>query len=325
MALIQNTGQTSDGSVVPIPVGGLVVSTQTPLAANGVFATPIVKYRGNESIHFSVSTDQIGSYVIEYFKDGSKISFSPGAVTFDPSVVSMFQSALAGKGDSFRITYTNGSVAQGTFYLEVRFSDGAQQTFRSLGSPAAPTNMAGTTHAVVEARTNGSGNYNQVTGTFSGSKYAQDVYIVNPTTAPTTQPVSGTVSVSNQPTSYESLGVGGVTDAMQLDATKSGSVIALLKGLLQESIPAGTTGTFTAISLAANVQQTIAANANRKQLIISSTSGTILVAVGFTATANNWSYRIVTNGTVEIDEYVAPVSVSLFSTSASTVNVTQII
>lgn len=307
MALIQNTGKTSLGAAVPIPVGGLVASSSTPLAANGMFATDILPYNGNDSIHFSIMADQLGTYQVEYYKGGNKINFITAPVTFDPAVVMAFQGALAGKGDAFRLIYRNGSVAQTAFYMEVRFSDTAQQTFRSLGIPASSTNMAGTTHAVIEGRVNGTGNYNQVTATPNASKIAMDVNVVN------------------QAGSYETAGVGSISDAPVTDQTKPGSVIALLKGLLAETIAPATTGTFTAISLSANVQQTIAANPNRKQLIISSVSGTILIAIGFNATASNWSYRIVTNGTVEIDEVQAPVSVSLFSTSTSTVNVTQII
>lgn len=347
MALIQNTGVTPTGATVPIPVAGLVASTQIPLAANGVYSTDILPYKGNDSIHFSIVSDQIGSYAVEYYRGGTKINFQGNTVTFDPTIVSSFQGALAGKGDSFKIIYTNGATAQGTFYLEVRFSDISQQTQRSLGVPASATNMAGTTHAVIEGRTNGTGNYNQVTTTPVGAKIGQDVNILNPVAATDVSALTngsqrtiivdgnntirGTVTnpfgvqVTNQPTSYESIGIGGIADAMQLDATKSGSVIALLKGLLQESIPAGTTGTFTAITLVANTAQTIAANANRKQVIISSTNGTILIGVGFTATASNWSYRIVTNGMVEIEQFAAPLAISLFSTSASNVNVTQVI
>lgn len=147
---------------------------------------------------------------------------------------------------------------------------------------------------------------------------------------PATQPVS----ISSQPlptgastSALQTAGntsLGSPSDAAVVDPTSNGSIIALLKGLLQETVSAGTSGTFTAISLVANVGQSIAANPNRKMVIISSVTGTILIGVGFTATSTNWSYRAVTNATVEIPTTGAPLLISFFATSNSTVNVTQI-
>lgn len=118
--------------------------------------------------------------------------------------------------------------------------------------------------------------------------------------------------------------LGSPSDAAVVDPMQNGSVISLLKGLLQESIAAGTTGVAQDITLVANIAQTIPANTNRKGLIISSTNGTILIGVGFTATATRWSYRIVTNGVVEIPEHWAGLLISLLSTSAGTATATLI-
>lgn len=340
MALLQNTGRTPTGEMIAVPVAGVANFTTTPLAANAVWDSGIIKYAGNEAVHFALQADQAGTYTIEYYQGVTKINFTGNPTPYDPTIVTAFQGALSGKGDGFKLIYTNGSVAQTSFYLEIRFGDDIQQTLRSLGVPASSTNMAGTTHAAIEGRENGAGGYKQATVTASGAKNGIDVNVINATS---TQPVSGTVAVNNFPvTQAVSVGtlplptgastaakqdvgntsLGALTDAAVTDPTQAGSIIALLKGLLQETLSPATSSTFQAISLAANVQQTIAANANRKGAVIFSVSGTILVGCGFTATANNYTYRIVTNGLVEIPELYAGLAISLFSTAASTVNVT---
>lgn len=497
MAFLQNTGQNPQGQSVPIPVAGIAQTTTQALSANQSWDSGIMPYKGNEAVHFAIASDVAGTYSIQYYLNGQLISFTGNPTAYDPDMVNSFQGALSGKGDSFKLVYTNGPVAQSRFYLEIRFGDDIQQTLRSIGVPISATNMGSTTHAVIEGREDGTGNYKQATVTTAGSKTAQDVNVVNASAAtdvsalakeatlkdgsqktqitnlpatqaisgtvsvsnlPATQPVSGTVAVNNFPASQNvavsnfpatqpvsgSLGVNnfpanqtvsgtvavsnfpstqpisgnvgitgqvaisnlpstqpvsgtvainnlpsiqqvsgnisvsnfpssqavtgniGITgqvgisnfpvtqaisaaslplptgastsakqdtgntalgtpaDAVIVDPTASASIISLLKGLLQESVAAGTTGTLSSIVLVANVQQTIAANVNRKMVVVSSTSGTILIGVGFTATATNWSYRIVTNGTLELPASAAGLSISLLSTSASTVNLTQI-
>lgn len=118
--------------------------------------------------------------------------------------------------------------------------------------------------------------------------------------------------------------IGNQNDPIVTDATQNASLISLTKGILQESIAPATVGAFQDIALTANVAQTIPANANRKGLIISSSNGTILIGIGYTATATRWSYRVVTNGSMDIPEHWAPLSVSLISTAVSTATATLI-
>jgi hypothetical protein len=200
MALINLTGQDPTGATKPIPVAGLAKSTTSILPANASWNTGIISYNGNEAVHFAISSDVSGTYIIEYFLNGQLISFTGNPTFYDPAIVNSFQGALSGKGDSFRLTYTNGSTAQTRFYLEVRFGDDIQETLRSIGTPISSTNLGSTTHAVIEGRENGTGNYKQATLTENNGKVAQDVFILN---QQSTQPVSGTVTVSNFPTSTE--------------------------------------------------------------------------------------------------------------------------
>lgn len=143
-----------------------------------------------------------------------------------------------------------------------------------------------------------------------------------------TQPVSlasiplatGASSSALQTTGNNSL--GATSDAFVTDPTQSASIIALLKGLLQETLAPATTGSFQAVNLAANVQQTVTGNSSAKGRLIFSTNGTILIAFGFTATATNYSVRIVTNGFYEVPPLLSLLPISLFSTAAAAVNIT---
>ena len=156
-------------------------------------------------------------------------------------------------------------------------------------------------------------------------------------TFPTTQPVSatslplptGASTSALQTTGNISLSnidadLGSPTDPVVTDATQTATVTSLLKGILQKGIAPATASTFQDIALAANVAQTIPANVNRKGIIVSSSSGTILIGIGYVPTVSRWSYRIVTNGSFDIPEHWAPLSVSLLSTTSATATATLI-
>lgn len=93
---------------------------------------------------------------------------------------------------------------------------------------------------------------------------------------------------------------------------------------LKVSTQIATAGVPQDVTLVANVAQTIPADATREGVIVASSNGTILVGVGFVPTATRWSYRVVTNGVVEILPPHAPLAISLISTAAATATVTKI-
>lgn len=281
MALIQNTGQSPDGSTHAIPIAGVAASTTTPLAANAKWDSGIQSYNGNESAHFSIQADQIGSYMIEYYKDGTKINFTGQATPYDPAVVSAFQGALSGKGTAFKLIYTNGSVAQTQFYAEIRFADITQETLRSIGIPMSATNLGSSAHSVIEGRESGTGNYKQATATTNGSKIGLDVNVLNPsgdnsglaqdaTLTGGTQrtiivngnnqilgsnanPVS--VSVTNQPTTQPvsvsalPLPTGASTGALQTTGNTSLANIDNDLGALNDAQATNSTGSASVIAL----------------------------------------------------------------------------
>lgn len=252
MTFVSNKGTTPSGQQVPIPVAGMAASTTTPLAANASWNSGIIPYNGNLAVHFSLQSDQAGSYIIEYFLNGVKVNFTGNVTPYEPNSVPAFQGGLMGKADSIKITYTNGSVAQTSFYFEVVFADKLQETLRSIGTPMSSTNMGSTAHVAIEGRTDGSGSYKQTTVTTSGNKQALDVNIVNPsstdvsllakdatvakastqtdgtqktqvTNFPASQAVTGTFFQATQPISANSLPLptGATTVANQTTANTS--------------------------------------------------------------------------------------------------------
>lgn len=189
-----------------------------------------------------------------------------------------------------------------------------------------------------------------VSGSVSVSNFPANQVVSGTVTAnvtfPTTQAVSGSVSVSNLPatqaisaaalplpsgastSSKQDIGnaaLGSISDLVVLDPTQNASIISLLKGLLSESLAQPSSGSATTYSLTANVATNIPANNNGKGRLIYSSSGTILIGFGFTATATLFSVRIITNGFYEVPPLWSNLSISLFSTAASSVNVTTLV
>lgn len=324
MALLANKGKLPDGKTQDFPISGIAAITTTPLGVSGIWDSGVLPYNGATTVDYQIVSDQTGTFKVTYYDADltTPLNFMPASGTYSPTQGTPspfpFQSTFNAKGYGIKFTYTNGSVAQTQFLLAIMFGQSSQETQQSTVTPITDTNKALVSKGTMQGKEDATGTRKEITTTTSSSKTGMDVNIINPTA-----PVSS-VSVSNfpatQPVSNASL--GSTSDTLVTDPTQSGSIVALLKGLLQESVAQASTGSFTAYTLVANTAQTIAANGNGKGRIITSVSGTILIAVGFTATASNWSYRIVTNGTVEIRPEWGALPVSLFSTAAGNVNVT---
>lgn len=293
MTYLPSQGTAPDGSATAIPVSGRIKGNITPLGANASWSTGWIDTDDYVSVITSVFSNVSGSYLLEYSEDnGASQSLQP--ITIQYNVPGQVRKGMFDPSARYvRFTYTNGATAQTSFNFSVNLNTSQGQTSNeTLNAVGADTRTAQWTKTRIETKTSDSTN-----------DYA---------------PIYRTGNALN----VNDSDIGSTTDTLVTDPTQAGTVIALLKGLLQESVAQASTGTFTAYSLAANVAQTIPAASNGKGRIITSVSGTILVAVGFTATANNYSYRIVTNGTVEIRPEWGTLAVSLFSTTASTVNVT---
>lgn len=460
MSNVKNTAQLPNGTVLAVPLSGVVASTTGILAAGQTWETEIIPYNGRDSVLFVLSSDVQGTYTVEWYNGQQKIDFMGNATTYNPNATPAFQVGIQVKANGVKFKYVNGDTPQTRFYGEVRLSPNLlQESLRSVGSPTSSTNLAGTVHSVIEGREDGTGSYAQATVTIlEDGKVAQDVNVIggiNATIDSTTpinvnvanstpitvkgkveldgianlataakQDVNHTdlqailtrlgqqltvnttdistlatqataaqiltalnsiltklasgVEIDNSTgnalsvthiTGYSTeatlllaknllndiytklsasiaitasslpLPTGASTSALQTDlntaigtkadpivtdATQSASLISIMKGLLQEGLAQPSTGTAQTVSLAANVAQTIPANNNGKGRLIFSVSGTIFIGFGFTATASLYSVRIITNGFYEVPPLWSNLSISLFATASSTVNVTTL-
>lgn len=325
MALIKNTGVTPLGEELAIPIGGIATYSVTPLTANAVWSSPIIRYNGNLSVRFAIQSDVTGTYVIEYYMGNTKIPFMGNTTTYNPAIVQSFQGALEGKADGIKIIYTNGSVKQNSFYIEISLGEQVQQTHRSLGVPASATNMAGVVHSAIEGRSDGAGDYKQLTVTSSGNKNGIDVNVLNPSGSLDVSTLAKDINLTNgsQKTQVTNFPATQVVTASALPLPTGASTEATLAQVLAKLSP-GTTGTFQLLTLAANVQQTISANQNRKMIVILSPGTEVKVALGFTASATNYSYRVIKDGVLEIEDKAASLAISIFAAGSANVNVTLI-
>lgn len=261
MANINPTVRTPDGKQIAAPASGVAQRTTTALAIGASWDTGIVYYTGNRNIQISFASDQNGSFKVEYFDSNGTLLPFMGNTTAYNAADGVFQAGIAAKGDAVKITYTNNGTAQTSFFFELALlNTPIQETLRSVSTPMSATNLASTTHAVVEGREAATGSYKQATVSQVGDKVALDVNVINrsnetqkvevtnPTavTFPTTQQVSGSVSVSNlpatQPISAASLPLpaGAATSAKQDTGNAS---LASIDSKLTNPIPVSFAGT----------------------------------------------------------------------------------
>lgn len=127
--------QQPDGDYVNTPADGNVYTHGTPLGASGTFTTEGFDTDGWKAIELYIATDQVSlqdGIVVEYTPDsqaatpvwypGPKFTYGADAVTAG-FVVKRFAPAL----DGFRLTYTNGGTAQGSFFLSMELKNGATE------------------------------------------------------------------------------------------------------------------------------------------------------------------------------------------------------
>lgn len=244
------SGQSPLG-IVPVAVAGMAAMSTALLSANAVWDSGVLYYNGNTSVDYQIFSDVSGALVVTYYNsDGSLLPFTPANVSYDPTIIASFQSAFNAKGYGVRFVYTNGATAQTKFQLSIGFSNHVQQTLQSLLTAIPDTNLAGVVKGTVQAKQDATGTRKELTGTASGTKFAVDVNVVNPTAQtatdvsalakdatltngtqktalvagtaaigsvsvsnlPATQPVSGNVGVNNFPATQQVTGTVAVSN-----------------------------------------------------------------------------------------------------------------
>lgn len=103
---------------------------------------------------------------------------------------------------------------------------------------------------------------------------------------PATQPVSGTVAVSNP----------GLTDT-QLRATP-----VPVSGTVSVGAPS-TLATVTNVSVGTSVVTLSASNAAKKRVHVYNETGTLFVKLGSAASASSYTFRLTANTAIEIEDY----------------------
>lgn len=323
MTYLPNQGQSPDGKLSTIPVGGSIFDTITPLGSGQSISTGWIDTKGYGALLYILRSDKessIGGITVEYSKDANTVIMGGSAGTYT-EVNQLTQTALVPKARYTRITYTNGSTTQTSFYFEVKLSTTLiQPTENSINKSVTPTNLALITKGPIEAD-DGSGSYAGVTRTGT----SLNVHVDNPSSStvdttllaknitltdgsqktqvtnfPTIQPVSGTVGVNN---------------------TDYAKDVSLTNGNQKTQVIGPTTASVTTATTLATVTTVLPANPNRRGASFFSVTGTILIKLGAGASTTNYTARVVTNGLYELQK---PVYTGVITAiGAGTLNVTE--
>ncbi len=159
-----------------------------------------------------------------------------------------------------------------------------------------------------------------VSATFTPSG-TQDVNIVGTTV---TQPVSGTVSVSNFPATQPVSGTVAISSVGGTVAVTGPLTDTQLRAAVVPVTEAGANATVTQLVLVGNTSATaLAANPNRKGVIIFNPAQPFYIKFGTTASTTSFTYKITAaNTTTELANYTGRIDV--MSQNAQTINITEV-
>ncbi len=130
-----------------------------------------------------------------------------------------------------------------------------------------------------------------------------------------TQPVSGTVTVNGTVTANVGTGTQPVSGTVTANQGTSPWVIS---GTVATTTANASTATITQVTLSTTNQVLLAANVNRKRLVIFTATGKTLVALGSVASATNFTYNLASaNSTLELAGWTG--SVQAIETGGSSV------
>lgn len=277
------------GQSKAVAISGPAIIHSELLAADATWSSGWLPCERYKAMLYAIQSDQpsaTSGVTIEYSDDG--VAANAGGISRTYNInPNLFQTALTPKPNFVRLTYKNGSQAQGSNYILILLSDTTfQGTMSSVTSGITGTNLATITKSVLELPdSNGTFSQLQRTGTALNVSVANPQASVSVSNFPATQPISGTVTVSN-PTAQ------GLTDT-QLRASPVP---------VNQSQPSS--ATVTSVTTTASSTTILAANTNRKGVMINSVSGTILVKMGTGASATSYTARLVTNGYYEFPQPV---------------------
>lgn len=140
-----------------------------------------------------------------------------------------------------------------------------------------------------------------------------------------TQPVSGSVAVSNFPATQPVSIAAPVAVTGPLTDTQLRATPVPVSGTITTSPVVSSTSTVLQVVVPANTNTTLkSANGSRKRLVLFAPKATAYVKLGVGASLTSFSYAATNaNSTLEIDVWTGQVDV--FSTVAQTINVTELV
>jgi hypothetical protein len=141
-----------------------------------------------------------------------------------------------------------------------------------------------------------------------------------------TQPVSGTVAVSNPGLTDTELRATPVPVSGPLTDTELRATPVPVSGTVAVSnFPGASVGTATVsrVAVSAVVATLATSNASRKKLIVHNETGTLFVKLGTGATSTDYSYRLTANALLELDTYYGEVT-AIKATGSTFAQVTEL-
>lgn len=141
--------------------------------------------------------------------------------------------------------------------------------------------------------------------------------------------VSGGSTSAKQDTGNTSLAnididLGAAADSYVTDPTASGSIIALLKGLLYETPGQATVGTGSSVTVTGSTTQVLASSTTRKgATIFNESGGALFVFLGASASSTLYTTKLSVGGYYEVPYYYTGI-ITAVSGSTSTVRITSL-
>lgn len=274
-------------------------------------STGVVQINGLNSVGV-MQTDgsgNVGTALLTKNQVTTALGYTPFAPT--DTVPVKVTNAVEIANDAGNAIPVSGTVSVGNFPATQPVSGTFFQSTQPISAASLPLPTGASTSAL---QTTGNTSLSNIDGDLGA---AGDAAVTNPAS-------SASVIAALKGVLTTTAAIGTTSDAAQTDPTQSASMVALLKGLLTESVAQASSGTRTTYTLVTNTVQTIAANANRKACIISTSSGTIYIGLGATTVSStSYDYKLAAGGTIEIPKEAAALAIQLVSASGNTVTVNQ--
>lgn len=148
---------------------------------------------------------------------------------------------------------------------------------------------------------------------------------ISVTNFPATQPVSGSVSVSNFPATQPVSGTVSVSGSVAVTGPLTDAQLRATPISVTSAPVTSNSATISQVVLSSNTNATLlAANGNRKKVVLFAPKSTLYVKFGVTASSTSFTYIVMAaNTTLDLDTWIGQIDV--LSTVNQTVTVTEMV